>query len=278
MNPMPLKPAVVVTGASSGIGRALARRAAQDGSFMVLVATSQSGLDEAVAEINAEGHQACALCLDLRKPQVGCAIQQFLAERALYCDVLINCAGFGLYGSAATVNIKSQLDLLDVNVRALTELTLLFLPGMLQRNRGGVLNVGSITSYLPGPYMAAYFASKAFVRSFSSALSSEVAGTSVSVTCLNPGVVRTAFFERCPVPTRLYKLAPRGNIETTADAGWRAFKAGRTVVIPRLVDRLLIGISEFLPTAVVAQLIAVLQRPPRSPIATHSLEPVGRDQ
>jgi short-subunit dehydrogenase len=104
-----------------------------------------------------------------------------------------------VFGPAAHAGRGEQLGLLDVNIRALTDLTLRFLPGMIARGRGGVLNLGSITGYAAGPNMAAYYASKAYVNSFSAALAAEVAGSGVTVTCLAPGVVRTAFFERCSV-------------------------------------------------------------------------------
>jgi short-subunit dehydrogenase len=133
---------------------------------------------------------------------------------------------------------------------------------MVARGRGGILNVGSITAYTPGPYMAAYFASKAYVKSFTTALSAEVAGTGVIISCLTPGVVRTAFFERCSASgTRLFKLAPRWNVESTAAAGWRGFKAGKCVIIPRFIDRIIAMFCILLPDRALLRLISALQRP-----------------
>jgi uncharacterized protein len=257
-----MKPAIVVTGASSGIGRDLARIAAREGSFMVLVGRSQTALDDVAAELASGGAQALALGLDLADPGAGERIENELGARALFCDVLVNSAGFGLFGRAAELDRAEQLNLLDVNARALTDLTLRFLPGMVARGRGGVLNVGSITGYMPGPNMALYFASKAYVRSFSAALAAELAGSGVTVTCLAPGVVRTAFFERCAVGhTRMFKLAPRANAPATAAAGWRGFRAGKRVVIPRLVDRMIASLCVMLPDRALARLIVALQRP-----------------
>jgi len=146
--------------------------------------------------------------------------------------------------------------------RALTELTLRFLPAMVARGRGGVLNVGSITGYVAGPNMAAYYASKAYVNSFSAALAAEVAGTGVTVTCLAPGVVRTAFFERCSVgQSRLMKLMPRSNSPAIAEAGWRGFKAGRRLVIPRLIDRISVAICILLPQSLLTRFVGWMQRP-----------------
>jgi short-subunit dehydrogenase len=256
-----MRPAIVVTGASSGIGRGLARVAARDKSFMVLIGTSQSALDEITAELTARGVEAESLRIDLSDSSAGQRIEDVLAERNLYCDVLVNSAGFGVFGPAVTADRDKQVRLVDVNARALTELTLRFLPAMMDRGRGGILNVGSITAYTPGPYMAAYFASKAYVKSFTTALSAEVAGSGVTVTCLNPGVVRTAFFERCAASgTLLFKLAPRWDVERTAEAGWRGFRAGKRVIVPRFIDRIIVTFCLLLPDAVLLRLISALQR------------------
>jgi short-subunit dehydrogenase len=133
---------------------------------------------------------------------------------------------------------------------------------MIARKRGGVLNLGSITGYAAGPNMAAYYASKAYVNSFSAALAKEVAGSGVTVTCLAPGVVRTAFFERCSVgQSRLMKLMPRSNPADTAEAGWRGFKAGKRMVVPRWIDRFSVLVCRLVPTRAIAWFVATLQRP-----------------
>jgi short-subunit dehydrogenase len=134
---------------------------------------------------------------------------------------------------------------------------------MLARGRGGVLNVGSITGYLPGPNMAVYYASKAYVNSFSAALASEVAGTGVIITCLAPGVVRTPFFERCSVgQTRIMKFMPRSSAADTAAVGWRGFKAGKRLVIPRPVNRIAVALFRLLPASVMTRFISAFQRVP----------------
>ncbi len=205
-----MSPAIVVTGASSGIGRAIARITAREKSFLLLVGRSHEALGDLVAELERDGARAAGLAVDLLDPHALERIECALSERGLYCDVLVNSAGFGVFGPAAKLSRAEQLQLLHVNIRALTELTLRFLPEMVARGRGGILNVGSITGYVAGPKMAVYFASKSYVNSFSAALASEVTGTGVTVTCLVPGVVRTAFFDRCSVgQTRLMKLMPR---------------------------------------------------------------------
>ena len=257
-----LKPAIVVTGASSGIGRDIARLAAADRCFLLLLGRSPQALDELVAELAAADAQAAALPIDLLDPHAPDRVESALADRGLYCDVLVNSAGFGVFGAAAKAAPREQLNLVDVNIRALTELTLRFLPAMLARGRGGVLNVGSITGYVAGPNMAAYYASKAYVNSFSAALAAEVAGSGVTVTCLAPGVVRTAFFERCSVgQSRLMKLMPRSNSPAIAAAGWRGFKAGRRLVIPRWIDRFSVAVCILLPQSLLTRFVAWMQQP-----------------
>ena len=155
-----LRPAIVVTGASSGIGREIARLAAREGTFMLLVGRSLPALEELVAALRAEGAQAAALSIDLSDPEAGDHLERTLSDLGLYCDVLVNSAGFGLFGAAAELDRAEQLNLLDVSARALTDLTLRFIPGMVTRGRGGILNVGSITGFTPGPQMAVYYAAK----------------------------------------------------------------------------------------------------------------------
>ena len=259
--PKTAKPAIVVTGASSGIGQALARVAAQDGSFLLLLGRSQGALDDLVTELAGSGAQSAALAVDLLAPDAIARIERELTERGFYCDVLINSAGFGVFGPAGAASREEHLDLIDVNIRALTELTLRFLPGMIVRRRGGIINLGSITGYAAGPNMSTYYASKAYVNSFSAALSQETAGTGVTVTCLEPGVVRTAFFERCEVgQSRLMKLMPRSSAVGTAEAGWRGFKKGKAVVVPRAINRFAVGVCRVLPKSLITRFVGALQR------------------
>src|SRR5579872_1952415 len=152
-----MKPAILVTGAASGVGRDLARAAAGDAEVMLLVGLEQRALDEIAAEIGGRGVETHALCIDLADGDAGQRIEQELAAIDAYCDVLVNCAGVGVFGAAAAADRNAQLNVIDVNIRALTELSLRFLPGMIARRRGGVLNVGSITGYAPGPQMSTYF-------------------------------------------------------------------------------------------------------------------------
>ena len=228
---------------------------------MLLIGRAREPLDALAAELKAIGARADALCLDLTDPAAGETIEAALGERGHFCDVLVNSAGFGLFGAAVKIDRAEQVNLLDTNARALTELTLRFLPGMVARGRGGILNVGSVAGYMPGPGMAVYYATKAYVNSFSAALAEEVAGTGVTVTCLAPGPVRTAFFARSTAAdSGMSKLMPRANAPETAEAGWRGFRAGKRLVIPRLTHRMIAFVCTLLPNAILLRLIARLQR------------------
>jgi uncharacterized protein len=261
MNSVTGAPAIVVTGASSGIGREIARLAAQDGKPLILVGRSEVELQKLADELRTRGIVAHAMSLDLEAQEAVSQIEAVLSAHDLYCDVLVNSAGFGVFGGVLEADRNLQAQLIDVNVRAVVTLTLRFLPGMVGRRRGGIINVGSITGYAPGPYMAAYCASKAFIRSWSAALSAEVAGTGVTVTCLTPGVIRTAFFNRQAIsPNRLLKILPRGNVTDAAKAAWAAFKAGKTIVVPRVIDRFIIGLCWLLPDRFLVWLVSTLQR------------------
>jgi short-subunit dehydrogenase len=261
---LPMNPATVVTGAASGIGRELAHCATLGGAVVVLVDRSQEGLADVAVELGKTGVQAHAVLLDLVSQNAGQRLESALSELGLYCDVLINCAGFGVFGVAAQTDRRLQLELVDVNVRALTELTLRFVPGMIERGRGRILNVGSITGHVPGPNMAAYHASKAYVRSFTAALGAELAGTGVSVTCLAPGIVVSPFFLHTGFnKTRLAKLMPRSTAREVAKAGWGALQNGKREVMPGLWNQLIIAACELVPHALLLRLIAALQRPDR---------------
>jgi short-subunit dehydrogenase len=254
------RPAVVVVGASRGIGRAIAKVAAREGSAVVLVARSPDGLAAAANDVRRAGGEAFTLELDLIAGDASARLQEFLFANSLVCDVLVNSAGYGLRGAATLLPVDKQLGIIDLNIRALTDLTLRFLPGMVARGRGGVLNLGSVAGFTPGPNMALYYASKGFVRSFSHALHQEVRHTGVIVTCVAPGPVSTEFLERSDAHrTPLFKILPKQDAEYVALRAWRGFKSGRRLVIPGISAKLAAFAVALLPSAVVVPLIGRLQ-------------------
>jgi uncharacterized protein len=255
------RPAVVVTGASGGIGRAMAVVAAREGGPVVLVARSAEGLAAAAEDVRTAGGEPFTLPLDLSEREAPATVERFLAERGLVCDVLVNNAGYGLLGAAATLPREEQLGIVDLNIRALADLALRFLPGMLVRRRGGIINLASVASFLPGPNMAMYYGSKAFVRSFSEALSEEVRGRGVTVTCVAPGPVSTDFLIRSGVKNaHLFKLTPKMTAERVAEIGWRAFKRGRRLVVPGASASFSALCAAYIPHVVTLPVVARLQQ------------------
>lgn len=252
---------MIVTGASSGIGRELARIAAREGLELVLLGRSVAALEALAAELGTAGQPAHAVPLDLLRPDAAAMLGQALAARGLVCDVLVNNAGAGLLGPFATLDAAAQLGLVDLNVRAATALALAALPGMLARRRGGILNVASVAGFLPGPGMAVYYASKAYLRSLSEALWAEAAGTGVRVSCLCPGPVETAFFGRAGAGrARLFDRAPKAAASRVAARGWEGFGRGQRIIFPDLQSRLTATVLPLLPRGALLPLVRRFQR------------------
>ncbi len=255
------RPAVVVTGASAGIGRAIAVCAAREKNAVVLVARSAEGLEETAQQVRAAGGEAFCLAMDLAGDGAVGRLSGFLADHGLRCDVLVNNAGYGLRGEAAVLPAAGQLGIIDLNVRALVELTLHFLPGMRTRGRGGVINLGSVAGFLPGPHMAMYYASKAFVRSFSDALHEEMRGTGVNVTCVAPGPVRTKFLEKAGARRApLFRFMHKADVDFVAERAWRGFRRGRRMVVPGLQAKATAFMARLMPTAAMLRIVGMLQR------------------
>jgi short-subunit dehydrogenase len=256
----------VVTGASAGIGRALARVIAREGGPVVLIGRSLEGLRAAADEVRQAGGEPFVLQLDLSSGKTSILVEDFLAAQNLVCDVLVNSAGYGLRGPAAAIPLEDQLGIVDLNIRALTDLTLRFVPGMVARRRGGVINLSSVAGSLPGPYMALYYASKAFVRSFSQALHQELARSGVTVTCLAPGPVSTRFLDQAGADTAgLFRVLPKLDADDVAEQAWRGFKSGKRLVVPGISAKLATLAASLLPSAAMLPLVGRLQLKSRDP-------------
>jgi uncharacterized protein len=254
-------PAIVITGAASGIGREIARLAAMEGSALVLVDCAGRMLDDITAELAAFGVKIVAVRLDLTCCNAVSSIERALHERELHCDVLVNCADLQVSRPVSGSSDPEAMSQIELNVRVLTELTLHFLPGMVARARGGVLNLGSVTGKAPVPAMAIYYASKAFVNSFSVALAFELAGTGVTVTCLAAGIVMTrSFAQRAAAQGRLRSLIPQSDAFDAAAAGWLGFKAGRRLVVPGMRNQVVVTLTKLLPRSMVLRLMGLLER------------------
>ena len=231
---------VLITGASWGIGLELARQFAQHGHALILLARSAPALEQLAQELrSAHRVQAEVLVADLREAGAPAQIAAAVQQRGLQVDILVNNAGFGLLGPFAALDAQQQGDMVQVNIAALTALTRQFLPGMLERGRGGVLNVASTAAFQSGPSMAVYYASKAYVLSFSEALHEEVDGTGLKVSCLCPGPTHTGFVAVAKMETsNLFKFGAHSAAQV-AQYGYAAFQRNDAIAIPGLKNTLL---------------------------------------
>lgn len=252
---------VLITGASGGIGRELARCFAADGADLVLVARGGDELEALAAELAAaHGTRARIMATDLEYYNTPAEIAELLAADGVAVDVLVNNAGFGARGDFAALDLRRQLAMLQVNVTALTQLTRLLLPGMLARRRGGVLNVASTAAFQPGPGMAVYYATKAYVLSFSEALAEELRGSGVTATCLAPGATATGFATVAGMAgSRLFRAGVM-RADAVARAGHAGFRRGRVLVVPGLKNRLGTALVPLAPRAAVRRLVRGLNR------------------
>ncbi len=260
-----MTPAVLVTGASSGIGEQLAYQFAADGSQLVLTGRSTDDLARVAAAIIAAGGTA-PLCipLDLAERDAADRLATAVHDAGLVVRDLVNNAGFGLAGKAAELPRQGQLAILDVNCRALLDLTLAFLPDITQ-TKGGILNVASVAAFTAGPGLAVYYASKAFVVSFSRALRFELKPNGIRVTALCPGPTATKFGERAGFGGSVFSsFAARLDAEAVARAGLTGYRAGRAVVVPGMLNKALVGAVSILPPALVLPVLSRIQRQRRS--------------
>jgi short-subunit dehydrogenase len=253
----------LITGASMGIGVDLAERFAEDGYDLILTARSADALQAVATRLASSfGITAVPIALDLGVPGGGAALARKIAEQGLRVDVLVNNAGFGSASSFAEAPLETQLGMVDLNIRALVELTHIYWKGMLASGRGGILNVASTAAFQPGPLMAVYFASKAFVLSLSEALWEEARGSGVTVSCLCPGATQSNFRARAGTSSkRLARVAKQMASAPVARAGYEGFQRNKRVVITGVRNALGARVVPFIPRARVLKLVRSLQSP-----------------
>jgi short-subunit dehydrogenase len=250
-----LRPVTVITGASAGIGVALARVFARHGHELMLVARRENRLRTLAGEIAATGaRKPLVITADLQRPDAAREIGGALAARGVEPQFMVNNAGFGLVGLAGARDREEVLAMIDVNVRALTELSLAFVDS-LARHRGGLLNVGSVAGFLPGPGMAVYYATKSYVLSLSEALHSEFKGRGVRVTVLCPGPVPTEFAARAGVSGGLAPGPLTQSAERVAEAGYRGLMRGRRTVVPGLANKLIATVVPLVPRRLLLRMV-----------------------
>jgi uncharacterized protein len=256
----PLRTALV-TGASAGIGRELARLFAKNGHNVVLVARRRDRLNELAAELErAHSVKATVIAADLGDRAAPSAIAAEVRSHGIEVDFLVNNAGFGTCGSFVHSDLDRELEMVEVNVRALMQLTRLFLPDMVARRRGRILNTASVAGFVPGPYMATYYATKAFVLSFTEALSAELGDTDITVTASCPGPTETEFGAVAGNgKTKLFEnnVAPA---EPVARHAYQAMMAGKVIAVPGLMNKLITWSARLLPRATLRSMVAGLNR------------------
>jgi hypothetical protein len=257
---MPDRKTALITGASFGIGLELARIFARENYNLVLVARTGDKLRQLASEIEkAHGTRSLVLATDLTEPGAATYALDQTTRANITVDVLVNNAGFGQYGLFAENDLEECLRQVQLNVTTLTHLTRLYLPEMLERKGGRILNVSSTAAFQPGPLMAVYFATKAYVLHFSEALSNELQGTGVTVTCLCPGATATEFHKRANASGMRFLRMGSMDARTVAEDGYRALMAGKPVVISGFKNWLVAQSVRFSPRQLVTAITRTIQ-------------------
>ncbi len=249
--------ATLITGASSGIGRELARVLARNGHNLIFAARRMDELDKLAAEISRTSSVTIrSIRCDLSTPEGPRMLVEEIQSAGIILDGLINNSGFGMLGPFQQCDFARMQGMIDVNISALTQLTRLILPGMIERKSGRILNVASTAAFQPGPLMAAYFATKAYVLSLSEALSYETRGTGVTVSCLCPGPTKTEFGQQAGADrTPLFDDKKIMSATTVAENGYRGMMAGKRVIVTGLWNRVLAFCSPMMPRNLVMGIV-----------------------
>lgn len=257
-----LKPAVVVTGGSRGIGLALAKRFIEADRTTVIVARDSLKLADAVAELKiVTGVEPLSILCDVTEPNAANIISAALANANLYLDVLVNNAGMGLGGPFLEQTPEDLSRLLALNVESLTRLMRAALPDMIARRQGGILNVASLGAYVPGPNQAAYYASKSYILSLTEAIASEVAGQGVRISALTPGPVDTGFHRDMGAERSLYRIIlPSMTPDRVARSAYRGFMIGRRVIAPGIFNLAFVVALKILPHIITVPITRTLLR------------------
>lgn len=255
------KETVLITGASSGIGLGLAEQFARSGSDLVIVARREKRLNEIASDINERyGVKVKVIVKDLSIANAPQEIHDELNESGIQTDVLVNNAGFGAIGPFNEIDRDVLAGMLNVNLVSLTVLTRLFLPGMVERNTGGVLNVGSLAGFQPGPNAAIYYATKAFVLSLSEALHDELKNSQVRVSCLAPGPVATEFGQHSGMEdANLFRMGTM-DVKQVARDGYEGFRKGKPVIIPGLLAKSVPLMERFIPRSLARKIASKLNQ------------------
>jgi len=251
---------VLITGASSGIGLDLARLMAPDFD-LIITARNKTKLEQIAQELQGKnGNHVHVIPADLARVEAPEQIFAEIKRRGLRVDMLVNNAGFGAYGPFTKTNLNDELEMIQLNITALTHLTKLVLPEMRERKHGRIMNVASTAGFQPGPLMAVYYATKAYVISFSEALTNELKGTGISVSCLCPGATATEFAARADMEgSRLFKLGAMRSIDVARAAYNKLLSGGKGLIIPGIKNKLMVQSLRISPRKLVTSIARYLQ-------------------
>lgn len=247
---------VLITGATSGIGYELSKVFARNGYSLVIIARDKNALEKTANELSSEFNaQVQIIAADLSQPHSPQEIFEKLQKQHITVDILVNNAGFGIYGDLVEIELDKQLNLIQLNIVALTALTHLFLPDMIKRQHGKILNTASTAAFQPGPHMAVYYATKSYVLSLSEALASELEGKGVTVTALCPGPTKTGFETGAAMGRiKLFKLFKQMSPAIVAQAGYDGLMKGKTIVIPGFTNAFLAFGNRLVPRSLATKL------------------------
>ncbi len=246
---------VLITGATSGIGLELAKLFAKDGYHLILIGRNTQLLEQTQKDLQHFGIPVMTIEKDLSVSSAAEEIFHDLQKKEIAVDVLVNNAGFGTSGEFYETDLQTEIDMIQVNIASLTALTKFFLPAMLKKKSGKILNIASVAAFFPGPHMAVYYATKAYVLSFSEAIAEECRGTGVTVTALCPGPTESNFAKRAHVENSpLFRSMM--SAEKVAAIGYDAMQKGKRVVFTSLGNAFLVEAAKFVPRSFVTKTIA----------------------
>lgn len=257
-----MKKTALITGASGGLGLSFVNLFASDGYDLVLVARNGARLEEIKKDIEEKyGIKVTVIAKDLCSPDGPQEVYEATQNEGININVLVNNAGFGDFGEFYKSDISKQIRMLDLNCKALMHLCHLYLPKMIEQKSGNILNVDSIAAFQPGPLMSVYYATKAFVLSFSQALTRELKGTGVKVTALCPGPIRTNFDNAADLgESGLFKNLKVWDPDTVAQFGYKNMKKGKSLCVCGFLNKIIVFANRFAPRSLVRNMVYNIQK------------------
>lgn len=252
---------VLITGATTGIGYELAKLYANDGNNLILVARDEEKLEKVKEELMLLYNiSVYSISLDLSEDNSCEKLLSFVDKKNITVDILINNAGLGSFGYLSEIEREKELNLIDVNVRALTELTKMFLPIMISHGEGAIMNVASTAAFCAGPKMAAYYASKAYVLNFTEAIYEELKGTGIRISCLCPGPVSTGFQDKAGIRKKESAKKALMTPKKVAEVAYRDFKKGKLIIIPGFKNKVIIAVNKIIPRSLSRKIILMMNK------------------